>query len=73
MAYDWGMDFRERLQRATERGIKARDVKAKKEAEKALTEEQCQRLHREQRLELIDHIERCLKQLAENFPGFAYE
>ncbi len=67
------MDFRERLQRATERGIQSRDAKAKAAAVKALTEEQCQRLHREQRMNLLDHIERCLKQLAENFPGFHYE
>jgi hypothetical protein len=67
------MDFRERLQRATQRGEQSRDAKAKAAAAKALTEEQCQRLHREQRLTLIDHIERCLKQLAENFPGFHYE
>jgi hypothetical protein len=73
IAYDWGMDFRERLQRATQRGQQARDARAREAAAKALSEEQCQRLHREYRLDLVEHIERCLKQLGENFPGFQYE
>ena len=73
IAYHSSMDFRERLQRATQRGQQARDDRAREAAAKALSEEQCQRLHREYRLDLLDHIERCLKQLAENFPGFDYE
>lgn len=64
------MDFKERLQRATERGQQSRDAKAQAEAAKALTEEECRRLHSKYRLELTDHIETCLKQLADNFPGF---
>jgi hypothetical protein len=73
IAYDWGMEFRERLQRATLRGQQARDAKAREAAAKALSEAECQRLHRDYRGVLNDHIERCLKQLAENFPGFDYE
>jgi hypothetical protein len=64
------MDFKERLQRATERGQQSRDDKARAEAAKALSEEECRRLHSKYRLELTDHIESCLKQLADNFPGF---
>ena len=67
------MDFRERLQRATIRGLEARDEKARAEAAKALSEEECRRLHSNHRMVLNDHIESCLKQLAENFPGFRYE
>lgn len=67
------MDFKKRLQRATERGHDARDAKAREEAAKALGEEECRRLHSQYRLELNDTIESCLKQLAENFPGFNYE
>ncbi len=67
------MDFRERLQRATLRGQQARDAQAREAAARALSEAECQRLHREYRAQLIDHIERCVKQLAENFPGFHYE
>jgi hypothetical protein len=64
------MDFKERLQHATERGKQSRDAKAQAEAAKALSEEECRRLHSKYRLELTDHIENCLKQLADNFPGF---
>ena len=67
------MDFRERLQRAAHRGVQARDAKARAEAAKALSEEECRRLHSSYRMVLNDHIESCLKQLAENFPGFNYE
>jgi hypothetical protein len=67
------MDFRERLQRATTRGQQARDERARAEAAKALSEEECRRLHSNYRLVLNDTIESCLKQLAENFPGFNYE
>jgi hypothetical protein len=67
------MDFRERLQRATHRGQQARDEQARAKAAKALSEEECRRLHSNYRLILNDHIESCLRQLAENFPGFNYE
>ncbi len=64
------MDFKERLQKATERGQQARDEKARAEAAKAMSEEECRRVHSGYRLELTDHIESCLKQLADQFPGF---
>ena len=67
------MDFRERLQRATHRGQQARDAKAREAAAKALSEEECKRLHSNYRLVLNEHIESCLRQLAENFPGFNFE
>jgi hypothetical protein len=67
------MDFRERLQRAAQRGRQARDAKAREEAARALSEEECRRLHSDYRHVVTDHIESCLKQLAENFPGFHYE
>jgi len=66
------MDFKERLHRAAERGQHARDEKAREEAAKALSQEECRRLHGAYRLELTEHIESCLKQLADNFPGFRY-
>ncbi len=67
------MDFKQRLQRATERGQQARDEEARKAAEAALSEEEWRRLHSDYRLTLTEHIEKCLKQLGENFPGFNYE
>ena len=67
------MDFKDRLQRATERGLQAKDAAARKKAEQALSEEECRRLHSGYRRELTDHIESCLHQLADNFPGFNFE
>ncbi len=67
------MDFRKRLQLATERGQRARNEKQEQQAAEALSEEEYRRLHSTYRLELTDLIENCLKQLADNFPGFNYE
>ncbi|MCO6044026.1 hypothetical protein NG895_08905 [Aeoliella sp. ICT_H6.2] len=67
------MDFRKRLQLAADRGMRTRSEREKKEAAEAYTEEEYRRLHSNYRLELSDHIEACLGQLADNFPGFKYE
>ncbi|MEQ8211906.1 MAG: hypothetical protein RH917_19065 [Lacipirellulaceae bacterium] len=67
------MDFKQRLQKAAERGEQAREARQQEAAAKALSEAECQRLHSSYRLELNDHIESCMKQLAENFPGFTFE
>lgn len=67
------MDFRERLHRATERGERARDAEAREAAARALSEEECRRLHSANRMSLLDHIEKCLHDLADNFPGFRVE
>jgi hypothetical protein len=67
------MEFRERLQRAAQRGHEARDAKVREDAARAMSEEECRRIHREYRQELNEHIESCLKQLADNFPGFRFE
>ncbi len=67
------MDFKERLQRASERGQQSRDAKAREEAAKALSEEECRRIHTGHRLTLSENIELCLKQLADNVPGFRFE
>jgi hypothetical protein len=67
------MDFRERLHRAAQRGEQARSEKARAEAAKALSEEDCRRLHSNYRMMLNEHIESCLKQLADSFPGFRFE
>ena len=61
------MDFRERLHRASERGQRARDTQAREAAAKALSEEECRRLHSSYRLALCDYIEKCLHDLADNF------
>lgn len=67
------MDFRERIQKATERGRQARAEQLSAAAAQALSEEECRRRHSEYRLELSEHIERCLRELADNFPGFRLE
>ncbi len=67
------MDFKERLHRATERGQQSKDAVAAEAAAKAMSEEECRRLHSQCRRELTDHIESCLHQLADNFPGFNFE
>jgi hypothetical protein len=67
------MDFQERLERAIERGQRLGNVRAEEEAQRALTEKELQRLHSQARLELCEHIERCLHQLADRFPGFRFE
>jgi hypothetical protein len=67
------MDFRKRLQLATERGQRARTEREEQQAAEAMTEEEYRRLHSTARLELTEHIEACLAQLADNFPGFKYE
>ena len=67
------MDFKDRLQRATERGHQAKDAAAREKAAQALSEEECRRLHSGYRLQLTEHIESCLHQLADNFPGFNFE
>lgn len=67
------MDFRERLQAAADRGMRTRNEREKQQAAEAITEEEYRRLHSAARLQLTDHIEACLEQLADNFPGFKYE
>jgi hypothetical protein len=67
------MSFKERLQRAAERGKQARDAQLNEAAAKALSEEECRRLHSQYRMTLGDHIEKCLHDLADNFPGFRFE
>jgi len=67
------MDFKERLQRATQRGQQIRDAEARRAAAEAMSEEEWRRMHSDYRLTLTEHIEGCLKQLAENFPGFRFE
>lgn len=67
------MDFRARLQKAAERGQRARDQKRRQQQAQALSEEECRRLHSSLRLTLSEHVEACLKQLVDNMPGFRFE
>ena len=67
------MDFQDRLDKAIERGQRTGKIRAREEAERALTEKELQRLHSQARLDLSEHVERCLRQVADRFPGFRFE
>ncbi|MBL9093363.1 MAG: hypothetical protein JNL96_19255 [Planctomycetaceae bacterium] len=64
------MEFEDRLQKAIARGEKAREAQEREAAGRALTEEEFKRLHANLRMELADHIEKCLQRLPDYFPGF---
>lgn len=67
------MEFKDRLERAIQRGQRSSDAEARAKAEQATSEEEFRRLHSQYRLELSDHIEQCLRELPRHFPGFRYE
>ena len=67
------MSFRERLQRAQERGKQSRAAQLNEAAARAMSEEECRRLHSQYRLALTEHIENRLHDLADNIPGFQLE
>ncbi|MEX0717998.1 MAG: hypothetical protein WD066_15495 [Planctomycetaceae bacterium] len=64
------MDFDKRLERAIERGSRTREEKSRAETERELSEEELRNLYSKYRLDISDHIEDCLRRLAEHFPGF---
>ena len=66
------MDFEQRLQEAIERGQHSRRTKDAQAAQQALSVEELKRLHTQFRLEVSDHVERCLKKLVNHFPGFEF-
>ena len=66
-------DFQERLKKAAERGHRSRLEKQQAEVAKALTAEELRSLHTKYRLEISEHIEQCLHDLADQFPGFRTE
>lgn len=67
------MDFNDRLQKAIERGERTRDARGRAELERELTLEELKNLHSTYRLELSEHIEDCLKRLADHIPGFKFQ
>jgi len=67
------MDFEQRLQRAIQRGENHREAVAREAAGRAMSEEECKRLHSQYRLELSEYIERGLQKLPDHFPGFRVE
>lgn len=67
------MDFQKRLAKAVERGQKVGAERARAEAQKALSEKELRRLHGQYRLEVCEHIENCLRNLPQHFPGFEFQ
>ena len=66
-------DFEKRLAKAIERGERLRDERERRQAEETITAEEFKRLHNDYRLELSEHIEACLRELPNHFPGFRFE
>lgn len=64
------MDFNKRLQQAIQRGHKASDDKDQARVERAMGEDEFRKLHGDFRIQFSEHIEHCLRQLADHFPGF---
>ncbi|MDZ4821569.1 MAG: hypothetical protein SGJ20_21620 [Planctomycetota bacterium] len=67
------MEFEERLQRAIKRGSQAAETREETVRAQAMNEDQFRRLHTQYRLELCEHIERCMAKLPGYLPGFQYE
>ncbi len=67
------MDFNQRLQRAIQRGEQSRQQRDQQKASQRMSSEEQRQVHSHARIELTEHIETCLRQLADSFPGFRYE
>jgi hypothetical protein len=66
------MDFEKRLEQAIERGQHHGDLQARQDAERKLGEIELKQLHTRYQLQLSEHIENCLRKLADHFPGFRF-
>lgn len=67
------MDFQQRLQQAVQRGQKVSDDKDQARVVRALGEDELRKLHGDLRIQFSEHIEQCLRQLADYFPGFQFQ
>jgi hypothetical protein len=67
------MNFEERMQKAIERGERRGSAEAEAARRKAMTTEELKQLHTQYRLQLSEHIERCMEALPNHFPGFRLE
>lgn len=66
------MDFDQRLQKAISRGERTREERDRQRAQRELSEDELRTLHSGYRLDLSEHIEECLRKLADHFPGFDF-
>jgi hypothetical protein len=67
------MEFEKRLERAIDRGRHARETIGRKQTEQSISEEDLKNLHSRCRIDLSEHIESCLRKVADAFPGFRFE
>lgn len=67
------MEFDQRLQRAIQRGQQTRDSRDEARRAEQLSSAELRDRYSQARLELSEHIEDCLRKLADHFPGFRYE
>ncbi|MFO1092868.1 MAG: hypothetical protein U0992_06060 [Planctomycetaceae bacterium] len=67
------MDFDNRLQRAIQRGQQTRAEAGRAAAARELSAEEQKSVYSRTRLQVIEHIEDCLKKLADHFPGFSFQ
>jgi len=67
------MEFDKRLERAIVRGEQARNAEGRRKMEQALSEDELKTLHSKCRLDLSEHIEKCLRRLTDHFPGFDFQ
>jgi hypothetical protein len=65
------MNFEQRLRRAIERGEQSRDAARQADRQRELSAEELRNRYSHARIELTEHIELCLRRLADHFPGFA--
>lgn len=67
------MDFEQRLEKAIQRGQRSRTAADRQKSEQTESVEDLRSRHTSCRLELSDHIETCLRRLADHFLGFDYQ
>ena len=67
------MSFEDRLQKAIRRGQRRSETLRNEAVAKALSEDELKRLHSKYRLQVSEHIEQCVRQLPNAFPGFRLE
>lgn len=65
-------DFEDRLQRAIRRGQQFREAEGTNSGTDSATAEDLRMKHSELRNEMTEHIEQCLRKLADHFPGFEF-
>ena len=67
------MDFEARLERAIQRGQKSKATADQERQSAEMSDEEFRSLHSRCRLALSEHIEHCLKQVADHFPAFDFQ